>query len=361
MPTCLHSILLVTVLLQPLSAQIPPMAVQQVPPIPSDSLELVPVNAQPVRDVNQRAEIINLLGNSHRLSNVRSHPYDLKTTFTTSDGKWQLEDTSPGSNLYRWTAQGPGYAAVHLQVNGVLYSDHTANALPLRLAQVRAAIFFNEPPLGPRASLRIAPANLDGTALTCALISRQAMTTAGTDGRRWDEEEYCVEAKANTLVTYSPVPGLFVHYDYSKALAFHDKLIWNKFTITQAGQTVIEAQTESVTDPPNNPAAFQPAGLNQIGVGPPMTPPWRSRMMASSPAPGPMAQIVVLHSMQSPDGKLTEVEVLASSDPSVNAAALARVSNGQGGLRGQTLEPGATPQSQEVFMIVEFTAWNQQR
>ena len=361
MTTRLHPILLVTGLLPLLSGQIPPMTVQQAPPVPSDPLELVPANAQPVRDVSQRAEIIDLLGNSHRLSNVRSHPYNLKTTFTTADGKWQLEDTSPGANRYRWTAQGPNYSAVNLQIRGVLYSDQAANALPLRLAQVRAAIFFNQPPLGPRASLRIAPANLDGTALTCTLISRNAMTNAGTDGRRWDEEEYCLDPKANTLVTYSPVPGLFVHYDYSKALAFHDKLIWNKFTITQAGQTVIEAQTESVTDPPNNPAAFQPAGLNQIGVGPPMTPPWRSRMMAPSPAPSPMAQIVVLHGMQSPDGKLTEVEVLASSDPSVNAAALARVSNRQSGLGAQALEPGATPQSQEVIMTVEFTAWNQQR
>jgi len=32
----------------------------------------------------------------------------------------------------------------------------------------------------------------------------------------------------------------------------------------------------------------------------------------------------VLHAMQSPDGKLSELELLASSDASINEAALAR-------------------------------------
>lgn len=69
------------------------------PAVPPDPLELVTGNAQPVQDVGQRAEIINLLLNAHRLSNVRAQPYDLKTTFTASgssasSGVWQLEDMS---------------------------------------------------------------------------------------------------------------------------------------------------------------------------------------------------------------------------------------------------------------------------
>jgi hypothetical protein len=48
--------------------------------------------------------------------------------------------------------------------------------------------------------------------------------------------------KAGTLVTYSG-------------------------TITQTGQT-IEAQTESIADPVNNPEAFQTAGLNQTASEP---------------------------------------------------------------------------------------------
>jgi len=353
--SCLHPTLLVILLGSLLNAQ-------QMPPVPSDPLELVPANAQPVQSVNQRAEIVNLLNNAHRLSNVRSRPYDLKTTFTVtasspSDGKWQLEDTSPGANLYRWTAQGPNYSAVHLNVNQVLYTDQATDALPLRLVQVREAIFFNEPMVGPRASIRTTSGNLDGVELTCDLISHNGTPNTATDGRHWDEEEYCVDHKSGALITHSPAPGLYVHYDYSKALQFHGRLIWNNFTITQAGHTVIEAQTESVTDPPNNPAAFQPAGLNEIGVGPIMSGQWRSRMRVRSSSAA--TQVAVLHAMQSPDGKLSELEVLASSDASINEAALARVSQRQGGFMNQQPEPGATPQSHEVLMTVEYS--NQQR
>ena len=52
---------------------------------------------------------------------------------------------------------------------------------------------------------------------------------------------------------------MYVVYDYSKALHFQDKLIPNKFTITQAGRTIIEAQTESVTDASQDTTRFQPA------------------------------------------------------------------------------------------------------
>jgi len=366
MPTLRNAIVIGIAFLQaPLVAQVArgarvlPQLAQ--PPVPSDPLELVTGNAQPVQDVSQRAEIINLLLNAHRNSNVRAQPYDLKTTFTatgssTSSGVWQLEDMSV-AGFYRWTAQGPNFSAVNLQANRILYSSQPANSLPLRLLQVREAIFYSEPMVGPRASLRTAPGSLNGIGVVCALISHNANTSSQTGGRRWDEEEYCVDPKAGTLMTYSLAPGLYVQYDYSKALQFHGKLIANKFTITQAGQTVVEAQTESISDPSNNPAAFQTAGLNQIGVGPVMSAPWHVRSMRPAPAgaPGGTAQIVVLHGNQSPDGQLTEVELLASSDASLNDPALAAASKWVGGVMGQEPEPGATPQSHEVLMTVQYS------
>ena len=57
---------------------------------------------RPVQDVAQRAKAINLLNNSQFLSNVRRVPSDLKTHFTSSQGTWQIEDSSPGRNIYRW-------------------------------------------------------------------------------------------------------------------------------------------------------------------------------------------------------------------------------------------------------------------
>lgn len=330
------------------------------PPVPSDPLELIIGDAQPVTDVNQRADMINLLVQAHQRSNVRAQPYDLKTSFTVtgplSTGRWQLEDISPGQELYRWTAQGPDYSAVNLNVSRIFYSNQSATGLPLRLIQVREAIFKSEAVVGPRATLRTANASLNGVDLVCALIAHNAIAPAGSGGRQWEEQEYCVDPKAGTLVTYSEAPGLYFHYDYSKALQFHGKLIPNGFTITQAGQTVVEAQTESVSDPVNNPEAFQTTGLNQIGVGATMSSAWQYRVRLPLPgdAPGAMAQVVELHALQSPGGQVSDVELLASSDTALNEAAIAFAAKWQGGMMGQEPQAGATPQSHEVVMTIEY-------
>jgi hypothetical protein len=72
------------------------------PPVPNDPLELVPGDAQPVLDAEQRAAAVHLIVKARDLSNVRAHPYDLKTTFISygvasgaPEGTWSLEDTSP--------------------------------------------------------------------------------------------------------------------------------------------------------------------------------------------------------------------------------------------------------------------------
>ena len=83
-------------------------------PVPYDPLELAPSGAQEVQSAEERAAALDMLARASRLSNVRMHAYDLKTTFTsygssTSDGRWILEDTSPGPDVYRWTAEGPSF------------------------------------------------------------------------------------------------------------------------------------------------------------------------------------------------------------------------------------------------------------
>jgi hypothetical protein len=306
------------------------------PPVPSDPLELVTGGAQPVLDVEQRAAMIDLLVNAHRHSNVRAQPYDLKTIFTVSgslsSGQWQEEDASPSAGHYRWTVQSPSYSAVNMTVKG------------------------------PHATLRTAPGALNGVDLVCALVARDATAPPGTGGRLWEEEEYCVDPKAGVLVTYSQAPGSYVLYDYSKALQFHGKSIPNGFTITQAGQNVIEAQTESLTDPVNNSAEFQTAGLNRIGVGPAMSRAWRYQVNMPLPGTAPGAaspnatsQVVMLHGMQAPSGELSDVELLASSDASLNQPSLAYASKWSGGMLGQEPETGATPQSHEILMMIEYS------
>lgn len=88
-----------------------------------------------------------------------------------------------------------------------------------------------------------------------------------------------------------------------------------------------EARTESVTDPTGlSPALVQPAGLTATGVGSIMTAAARVRsMIGPGPVPpnGNMAvNLVAVHGVATPDGRLSETEVLATSDPSLNQTAL---------------------------------------
>jgi len=329
------------------------------PPVPNDPLELVTSGAQPLQNAEERAAALNMLSTARSLSNLRGHPYDLKTSFTTtgtssSDGAWNLRDTSPSADLYRWTAQGPSYSVINLFTHRMLYCNQASGVLPLRLAQVRTAIFFNYQPTGPRASIRTAHAALNGTEVSCVLLSHRTMAIKQVSaGRGWNESEYCVDAKSGLLVTYSPAPGLYVSYDYSEALHFHDKIIPGKFTITQGDQTIIRATMESVSDPAMEPALFEPAGLNQIGVGPVMSLPWFMSSFESRHGHG-SAGMVVLHGMLSSEGVLHETEVISSSDSGLNARALKQAIAWQNWRGGDEDEPGATPQSHEVFFIVQF-------
>jgi hypothetical protein len=111
------------------------------------------------------------------------------------------------------------------------------------------------------ASVRTATGLLAGAEQRCVLLVIGAGSRSFTGTRNWEESEYCVDARTGLLTTYSPVPGLFVHYDYSQAIHFHDKLLANGFTIWEAGQKVAEATTVSVNDPPavTDPILARPA------------------------------------------------------------------------------------------------------
>jgi hypothetical protein len=345
-----------------LHAQIPAPAPLQIaePPVPSDPLELVTGDAQPVTDAVERAQIIDLLVKAHRNTNVRAQPYDVKTTFTVSGslsaGDWQEEDMAPSGDFYRWTVAGPGYSTVNLSAHHLFYSSQQSTVLPLRLMQVHQAIFRVEAEVGPHATLRIANASLDGVDLTCALVAHNAVAPAVAGGRRWEEQEWCVDPKAGTLVTFSEAPGSYVRYNYASALQFHGRLIPKGFTITQGGETIVEARTESVSKPPSNPEAYQPAGLNQIGEGAAMAmAPWEFRLTFRGQASGAEitgAQVVALHAMQSAEGAISDAEVIASSDPALNEAALNFATTQ---FRGRSSQTGATPQVREVLMILRYT------
>lgn len=325
------------------------------PNVPPDPLEAAG-NAEPVQDVAGRAKAINLLKNSQFLSNVRRVPYDLKTHFTSADGTWQIEDSSRGRDVYRWAVQSPSYSAVNLFLNRVIYSNQSA-AIPLRLAQVHSAIFAHYPAYGARATLRIAQGNLNGTQVTCVLVSHLFNAQPAAGPRRWEEYESCIDPQSGLLISYSPVPGMYVIYDYSNSKHLGNVTLPGKFTITEAGQAVVEAEIDSLTPPATADASlYTAAGLQPLGVGFPLSAPWRMQDIAYEGKPNArvtQGQFVVVRGMISPDGTLTEAEVLASSNPDLNQKALERAAR-TNRMMSQEDQNGITPQSHEAFVTTLF-------
>jgi hypothetical protein len=338
------------------------------PPMPADPMELVTGDAQPVQDAQQRIAAIGLLEKAHGLSNVRAQPYDLKTSFIAygglaSDGNWMLEDTAARGRKYRWTATGPNYSAVNLYPDGSmngLYSNQASGLLPLRLLQVRSAIFFIYPTPGPRASIRTATGSLNGAPQSCVLVVIGAGSRTFSGGRNWEESEFCVDSKTGLLSQYSPAPGVFVRYDYSSGIQFHNTFIPTAFSIFENGKVVAEARTVGVADPPAaTDPVFDTAGLTPVGSGRAMNPGMNLPIMM--PAPGqpfagvnanPAIQVVSLHGDIAGDGHLSEVEVLASTNPALNQAAIERATAiAQARV---PVQPGATMQSSEIFLTFEF-------
>jgi len=326
------------------------------PNVPTDPLEVVG-SAEPVQDVAQRAAAINLLNNAQFLSNVRRGPYDLKTHFTSAEGTWQVEDSSLGRNTYRWTVQGPSYSAVNLFLNRVIYSNQPATGIPLRLAQMHSAIFAHHPIYGPHAALRMANGNLNGTKVTCVLGAHLFNAQPAAGPRRWEEYESCIDPLSGRLMSYSPAPGMYVIYDYSNARHLGNVTFPDKFTITEAGQTVVEAQVDSLTQPVTADASiYTPAGLTALGVGFPLTAPWRMQDIEFGGTANPnmaKGQFVVVRGMISPDGSVTDAEVLASSNPDLNQRALQRATQPRR-IAPPDDQNGATPQSHEAFFTTLF-------
>jgi hypothetical protein len=328
--------------------------------VPGSPLELVTEGARLARTAEEREAVIALLTKARQLLNVRAQPYDLKTTFAVSssaaaNGTWILEDTYPSSGLYRWTAQGPAYSAIYLLKNNIQYSDQRGAAIPLRLIQVREAIFFTYPVVTEQTRLRAADASLNGLNLRCALLQQRfdLLGEALPPGRSWDEFEYCIDPRSGLLVTYSPAPGLYIHYDYSKAFRFHKQIIPGAFSIAVARETVIEAKIQSLRNPiKRNRNQFEPGELSQLGVGPMMT--TGVGMYGQLQVPSDLVSdqgtgdMVIAHGELSSDGRVSNVEILTGTNTSLNPYAMDRASRWR---RPEAApdQPGTTPQTREVI------------
>src|ERR1700722_10529582 len=335
-------------------------------PIPGDPLEIVTGQIQVMDSAASREAMVQLLARARNSYAFQSagRGYDLKVAFTVNsggqteyDGQWEMEDRFDPQQGLRWTAKAAaGYTTTQISSKQMYYREGTANVIPLRLHEARAALFNPIPPGNfDQDLIRTSTAKLNGIQVTCVLISSLGNTATSAPGRRWEETEECIDPQSGLLQVHSQVPGRYYAYEYSNAPQLGSHVLPRKVIVTEAGKTVSEIDVKSLTDlPAMDSSLFIPtpemkasgpaiamAGAQKI-----------SRFVGQGPFPsGAMAQPVCVFGLVTPSGQLVEVHSLQPSDPNSQAAV-------EDAKRMNFSSPslGARPHQHFVFVIEKFVS-----
>ncbi|HEY4361233.1 MAG TPA: hypothetical protein VGN17_09700 [Bryobacteraceae bacterium] len=339
----------------------------QLPP-PGDPLELVTGQIQVADSAGSREAAFQLLAQARSRYSVRNAGvgYDLKVSFSVNsggqtdfDGAWQMEDIFDLQQGLRWTASATGgFSTAQISANGRFYREGSADTVPLRLHEARAALFDPIPASGniDRSRIRTSNSTFNGILVTCVLLSDPKSGAASSSGRSWDETEVCVDPQSGLLQTQSQVPGRYFAYDYSNAPGLGDYVLPHKVTVTEGGRMVSEIAVESLTEHPSAPAGlFTPsAQMKSRGAATEMGSAQKiSRVIGPTPVPaGATVDTVCVFGLVTPSGQLVEAHSLQPSDPNSSAAVEAARQ-----MKFSTAVPrGARPQQHFVFLLEKFVS-----
>jgi hypothetical protein len=340
-----------------LSQEAPPVA-----PLPFDPLELA-TGPTVVPDTPQkRAVVLDLLERARQNSAMHTPgtaPFSLKVSFN-SVGKGsrnssygELEETWLNGQTWRWSARLGDYSQLRIFYGSEAYDDKPHGHMPLRLQMVRNSVFW--PVLGKFSSalLRMATAKWEGTDLACILISGAVNDVTDTPGRRWEENEYCIDLKTGFLRIHSEAPGIYSVYDYDGGIQFHGRVLPRQTTIVEGGTTVLQIHLDSLQDANSDPNQFVPTKkMLAHGPGAIMVGPFRFPESVRTPSGYSGAiQPVIVHTILDQKGKVLDAEVVQSSDPALAAAALDVVWHSSY-LPAQRRD---RPLQREAFINVKFT------
>jgi len=330
-------------------------------PIPADPLELVNGGISIPDSPDQRLaaqQIIVKARDQYKLH--AGGPFDLKVIFNATgqsyyEGPGTLEELFLGPNGSRWTAQLGSYSQTRIVgTMGLVYDARSAPEIPMRLQQLRQAVFSPIYANPQTAFIRASVVSLNNEELTCVLMSHGSVEPPATQRRRWDETEWCVNTQSGLLRIASEVPGAYTVYDYTDALHFHDLTLPRNITVSEAGTKVLDIHLDSVTEPASldrkqlTPAAGMTTGpVFHDSVHLFAGIPDGSRQRPTIVRP------VIVHAVFGPGGNAIETEIAESSDPSLNPAAL----NFAKGFRYSIPPPpGAVAEQSQVFLTVRFFA-----
>jgi hypothetical protein len=308
----------------------------QIAPVPPNPLELVTGETQVPASPEQRAAIVSLLDRTvenHNLHLRGGPPFTLNlslnvaasTLYPAASGTMQ-ESWVTGDH-WRWSASLGSYSQIQLSSNGAVYNQNPAT-LPIRLREIRGAVFAPVLAAPRRATIRTATVAYKGTQITCIMLSAGGNAQKAAQGRQWYETEYCIDPASATLQIFSEAPGIYIAYDYANGLKFHNRLLPGKISVSENGDVVADAQLTSMVDAdPSNLSIFTPtAEMVARGAAPVMGSPERFPIFVfSDKVPsGPTIQPTIVHVTLDAAGQVQEIEALQSGALTDQAIALIR-------------------------------------
>jgi hypothetical protein len=201
--------------------------------------------------------------------------------------------------------------------------------------------------------MRMATANWEGTEIACILTSRGGNDATATPGRRWEENEFCIDPKTGLLRIHSDAPGIYSVFDYNRGIQFHGRILPRQTTIVEGGTSVLQIHLEDIQDANNDPDQFVPTKkMLSHGPGAIMVGPFRFPEYVRAPARySGVIRPVIVYAILDQKGKVLDAEVVETSDPTLSAAALGVVWHSS----YLPAEQQNRPLQREAFINVKFT------
>ena len=303
-------------------------------PTPSDPYELVTGNISVLTEPADRVAAMKLVRNAAKngiTHNADMDPFDFQVNFNATGnlnyvGSGQLTETWLSGQSWRVTMSLGNYSMVRYGYSGKVGDQTPVTMIPMRAEMLRNEVLWAIGNLsgGMPSSVRTAPAQLNGQALTCVLLSSASGAVTQTQSRLWIESEFCVSNATGLIQVHSPAPGTYTMFGYGKNLQFHGKSMPDHFTTYVNAVQVITADM-TIKDPTATPYQLKPtpemlaAGRTGVYLSDPAFVP----INVPAPASAHAIQSATVRLAFDNQGQVTDTEVSAVSDPGIVSAALA--------------------------------------
>jgi beta-lactamase regulating signal transducer with metallopeptidase domain len=300
-------------------------------PVPPDLHELATGAVRPLTSPSDRVAALAMLERAKqtaKLHTAGTPPFRFDVSFVAGGpvqhtGPGQLTEIRTSGQSWRWTANLDGYSVVRVASGGRTMEEEHVSMFPMRVQTLREAILWTLPASPSNAQIRAAAVQWDGRPATCLLISNMTGQATLTQGRLWEEEEYCIDNASGLLQIYSIAPGTYNIYGYSRNLQFHGELFADRITIFTAGVVATDADFTIADITPADEGLLTPTP-QMLASGPVITAGLNTRFQirTTNPLPSKLVQPVIVHAGIGGDGGVLEEEVSAASDPALAQAAL---------------------------------------